>query len=38
MNRLAMLALWTWFRNNPQATFSEFQDAFHRAMRIGGQS
>lgn len=38
MNRLSMLALWTWFRNNPKASFPEFQDAFNRAMRIGGKS
>ena len=30
MNPLSMLALWCWFRNNPQASFSEFQDSFHR--------
>lgn len=28
---LSMLALWTWFRNNPNASFQEFFAVFRRA-------
>lgn len=28
---LSLLALWTWFRNNPNATFTEFFAVFRRA-------
>lgn len=28
---LSMLALWTWFRNHPNATFHEFLAVFSRA-------
>lgn len=28
---LSLLALWTWFRNHPNATFPEFFAVFRRA-------
>lgn len=34
-NELTFFAVWTWFRNNPHATFQEFMTAFERAARIG---
>lgn len=37
MTRTALIALWSWFRNHPAATFKEFSDAFDRANRIGLQ-
>jgi hypothetical protein len=34
MTRAALIALWSWFRNHPAATFQEFSDAFDRAQRL----
>lgn len=34
MTRTALIALWSWFRNHPAATFQEFSDAFDRAHRL----
>ncbi len=37
MTRTALIALWSWFRNHPAATFQEFSDAFDRAQRLERQ-
>lgn len=37
MTELAMIALWCWCRNPPDATFPEFLSAVGRARRIGGE-
>lgn len=36
MTELALIALWCWCRNHPDATFPEFLSAVGRARRIGG--
>lgn len=35
---LSLLALWTWFRNNPNATFPEFFAVFRRAKSAVNRS
>lgn len=37
MTRTALIALWSWFRNHPAATFKEFSDAFGRAAQLERQ-
>lgn len=37
MTRTALIALWSWFRNHPAATFQEFSVAFDRANRLERQ-
>lgn len=37
MTRIALIALWSWFRNHPAATFKEFSDALDRANRLERQ-
>ena len=32
-----LLALWSWSKNHPQASFQEFQDAYYRCERLGSR-